>query len=100
MRCNGCSKCAHFVAARGGNAERMAAETQRARRSGGGVVGFCGRIMGLLWTGELCASGTIFAHQIVEKCVFLGGHEVEGFYFSLVGGCAKVVLFAHRGFWS
>ena len=76
-RCNGCSKCAHFVAARGGNAERRGRgdaegaekrfdERQGAKDAKGRaprVGGFCGRMLGLRRTGGWCAFGTLFAHQ-------------------------------------
>jgi hypothetical protein len=74
-----------------------AAETRRARRRAGEVVGFCGRIVVLLWTEGWCASGTLFAHQIVGRWGFLGVFGVSFFYFGLEGGCAKRVLDAHPG---
>jgi len=48
MRSIGCSKCAHFVAARGARTGGMPAEAQRARRRRRGVVRLCWRMLGLL----------------------------------------------------
>jgi hypothetical protein len=67
----------------------------RAERQG--VVWFCGRILGLLWSGWWCAFGTIFAHQIVGRWGFRREKWGWLFYFLAVGGCANVVPFAHQG---
>jgi hypothetical protein len=74
-----------------------AAEARSARRRRGEVVGFCGRIVGLLWSVRWCASGTLFAHQIVGRWGFLGVFGVRFFNFCLEGGCAERVMDAHRG---
>jgi len=61
------------------------------------AVGFCGRILGLLWVRGCCAFGTIFAHQKGEMWGFVGKNGVRFFNFSLERGCAKRVLDVCRG---
>ena len=89
--------------------ERIAAEPQRAPRrderhgakdAKEGTprkVRMCRRIEGLRIEGRWCAAGTIFAHRKLGSAGFLGVFAGSFLYFSSEGGCAEMVLDAHRG---
>ena len=54
-----------------------------------GVVGFCRRMLGLLWTGGRCAFGRLFAHQEVGMWGFSREKWGSSFLFFVRGGLRK-----------
>ena len=82
MRCASCSKCAHFVAARGGNAEgRAAGERGEVGAESLDCLSAC---RASYREARWCAAGTIFAHRKLAKWGFAG--EKRGWIFLFLGG--------------